>query len=492
MITLDKDKKYTQANLQQIITDKDYFYIQSEPVVNFENFDVSTEKDGVFCFSGIKDKEQIPSIFFFEVGKWKLLDAIMYLKNMAANVTKDSINHASAEEVERVFDENRTFIICEASIKEDVDKEKLAKAAKLESVDPDLLPVSFKLVHANQNKNKDIFDAKDLELAKNTPKLKPLNWQHVEPIIGVMYDSDYIEASEKEDAHLLVDSVVYKYRYPEYANEIIDRHNNDTLRFSMEVWFKEAECSVCGHTASKQDDYCEHLKNRYIPGSTSARILRGIVFGGAGVVDNPADVQAESVSLGENHSKEDIMPKNTEGKIVFDTQAELDSFIKEKIDEVSKAEEKDEMIENLNTEITNLKTELENVSKELETEKANIVKLTEEKEVIEKEFASFKENLEKEKTLEARIVELVDAGVVIPESTKEKFHESVKEMSEEAYTMYKELLVASIKEKANNTEEENDTPPVDVPNSSNASNNKPFSTLRTILDKTGASVNTSN
>lgn len=496
-IKLDENK-YTKEAILEIKSNpeyqKDYFSIEVSSLDGIEKFDAKVSEEGIYSFSN-SSKNQTPSIYFFEKSKWKVLDAMLHVQNIApVTLTNQDISFASKEEVDEVFDEHRTFLVCKAQINDNVDKGKLAKAAKLEDVDPDLLPVSFKLVHANQNKNKDAFDKADLSVAKDTPKLKPLNWQHAEPIIGVMYDSEFVEASSEEDAHLLVDSVVYKYRYPEYANEIVDRYNEDNLYFSMEVWFTEAECSVCHHVASKKEDYCEHLKSRTMPGSTASRILRGIVFGGAGVVDNPADTQAKSVSLGNNNSKEEnVMPKNNEGNIVFDSQAELDALIQSKVDEAIKAGEKDEKIETLEAEIANLKEEMEKVSKELEAEKANTAKLQEEKAAVEADFATFKEDLEKENAAKARINELTEAGVVIPETNAEKIFKSVKEMTEEAYTMYKDMLVASIaaskaEEESNaesNEAEESNTAQVDVPNGSQASNNQPFQSLRKILDKTG-------
>ena len=225
-------------------------------------------------------------------------------------------------------------IICKAEICDpsSIDKEKLA-AAGIEEIDKDLMPVKFKLVHANTNKNKDTFTKEELASAEKTPKHKPIDWQHTDRIIGVMLDSSYNEGAYDEasgdileDDYLEIDGVIYKYKFPAYAAEMTKRHEEDDLLFSMEVWFEEAECSVCGGRFASSADYCEHLQGRMMEGSTASRILRGLTFGGAGVVDNPADEDAASVTLGSEdkeeieNKEEDNMPNKNESQVVFESE----------------------------------------------------------------------------------------------------------------------------------------------------------------------------
>ena len=62
-----------------------------------------------------------------------------------------------------------------------------------------------------------------------------------------------------------------------------------SVPFSYEVYFSEAECSVCGgkfYDHANESDYCIHLKGRMIPGSTTFRILRKIEPVGEAVILN--------------------------------------------------------------------------------------------------------------------------------------------------------------------------------------------------------------
>ena len=388
-------------------------------------------------------------------------------------------------------------ILCRAEICDTIDKEKLA-AAGIEDVDADLMPVKFKLVHANTNKNKDTFTEAELQSAEKTPTHKPIDWQHTDRIIGVMVGSEYKEGATDEasgetveDPYLEIDGVIYKYKFPAYAAEMKQRHDDGELLFSMEVWFEEAECSVCGESFANSADYCEHLKGRMLEGSTANRILKGLTFGGAGVVDRPADEEAESVSLGaenkeEDKSKEDEdMPKANEGQIVFDSDKELAEYVKVEVDKALDKVKSEADYKTLEAELTEANTKISDLEKTLEEKDAEIAKAEEKINSVQAEFDKFKEELEKDKQVEARVSELIEAGIKFPEDEekKEKIVASLRNMSDEEYAQYKELIVMTAEAKKEEAKEKDeDKPEVDVPNPSIAS--EKFSTLKTILDKT--------
>ena len=69
----------------------------------------------------------------------------------------------------------------------------------------------------------------------------------------------------------------------------------------METWFKTAQCSECEEHFEDVSTYCAHLNGRFTQGQSVTRWLRGITFGGAGIVERPADIDATSISVAETN-----------------------------------------------------------------------------------------------------------------------------------------------------------------------------------------------
>lgn len=173
-----------------------------------------------------------------------------------------------------------------------------AAEAIAKKITKDLMYIKFELLHANVNRNKDNFLPEELKVAYNTIVNKPINWEHrPSENIGHIYNSEYIPYEESAEAStvdiktdkIVCEGVIYKYKIPARAKEIQERHQKKDLFFSMETYFDEAECSVCGQRFDHEGAYCTHLSNRFNGGSNTSRILRGLLFGGAGCVENPAD-----------------------------------------------------------------------------------------------------------------------------------------------------------------------------------------------------------
>ena len=394
-------------------------------------------------------------------------------------------------------------IVCEAEICDPttIDKDKLA-AAGIKDIDADLMPVKFKLVHANTNKNKDTFTKEDLKASELTPKYKPIDWQHTDRLIGVMLDSSYNEGSfeeasgeSTEDDYLEIDGVIYKYKFPAYATEMTQRHEEGNLLFSMEVWFEEAECSVCGGKYAQSSDYCEHLKGRMLEGSTASRVLRGLTFGGAGVVEKPADEDASSVSLGEKNKnikpeEDEDMPKKNEGQIVFDSENELNDYIQAEVTKALDKVKDEEGYKALKKDLETATEKIVTLEKVIEDKDKEVGEANTKVSDSEKEFADFKEELEKDKKTDERVSDLIEAGINLPEEDekKEKIVASIRKMSDEEYTQYKEMILTSIASSKTEAEEETEETSTeaeaatDVPNPSNA--DEEVSALRAILNKT--------
>lgn len=177
----------------------------------------------------------------------------------------------------------------------------------------DLMYVKFELMHANINRNKDQFTPEELKSNFKTAIAKPINWEHTNEIIGHIYESEFIpfdgatasEIDTKTDK-VICHGVVYKYRFPARASEIVARHDKSNLFFSMETYFDKVQCSQCEETFTPDGVYCEHLKNRFQSTSVAARKLLGINICGAGCVKNPAD-DARGLSIASQYNKIDIV-----------------------------------------------------------------------------------------------------------------------------------------------------------------------------------------
>lgn len=90
-----------------------------------------------------------------------------------------------------------------------------------------------------------------------------------------------------------------------------------SVPFSYEVYFSEAECSVCGgkfYNHSDESDYCVHLKGRMNPESTAFRILREIEPVGEAVVlggERPAYRDSKSfIAASDEQIKEALQQLN--------------------------------------------------------------------------------------------------------------------------------------------------------------------------------------
>jgi len=181
-----------------------------------------------------------------------------------------------------------------------------ALASKKVGADDDLMYLKLRYVHEGANENFDEFIGAELSERYTSAIYKPLDWSHdSKQIIGTIYDSELVPANETENGRLGVDiyTVIYKRLFPAYAEEIAKRFAKGTLYVSMETWFEEAECSECHGKFSHSSLYCSHLRQRYSTANSYTRILHGITFGGAGIVEVPGDKDAKALTLASDLKK---------------------------------------------------------------------------------------------------------------------------------------------------------------------------------------------
>lgn len=323
---------------------------------------------------------------------------------------------------------------------------------------PDVMPVMFKMVHANKNSNMDQFTEDELEKALPTVCDKGLNWEHGDEFIGhikkaylVKTDgkeiksvtaskdgvkeelpSNFMKAEEGEPSYILSIGLVWKHRkgLRAKAEEMERRSKEGKLTWSMETFFNKYECSTCNQVFGANDKECDHLKNRFSNGT--GRILRDLMFVGAGVVTDPADKDACNMAIGADKKEEKTMSFKT-----FETEDELKKFV-------------DESSANLKASLASLETFLASSLKDVEALKAeaeSLKKTLTEKDALaktlESELASIR-LLEKKRIGEARLAELVSAGFVVADETKEVFAKEFSEKTDEVWNLYKKSILASI------------------------------------------------
>jgi hypothetical protein len=187
--------------------------------------------------------------------------------------------------------ENRLELVSQATIFEPSNEE-IATAG---FQNQDLMFVKFELCHTGSNKNTDGFISDEMSTSHKTSVNKPINWEHTNENIGVIYDSEFSEAAS--EGVIVVKAAIWKHKHPERARVIANRFADGDLYFSMETYFQKAKCSVCDDEFESSDDYCDHLNGRMQAGGSVTRWLLGLNFVGAGCVKNPADAKARGLAV---------------------------------------------------------------------------------------------------------------------------------------------------------------------------------------------------
>lgn len=181
---------------------------------------------------------------------------------------------------------------------------------------PDLALVVAILVSTGWNLNDDIFLPDEVWRARKTPIHKPMNDNHDETqILGHIVDSrvldkdgDEIELSDDEsppkEFDIEVAGVLYR-AFPKLSgriNDIIKKSESGEMFVSMEAWFPDFDYGVIdqatGQTkiierTEKTAFLTKHLRiyngTGQYQGYKIGRVLKNIIFGAQGFVDEPAN-----------------------------------------------------------------------------------------------------------------------------------------------------------------------------------------------------------
>jgi hypothetical protein len=235
--------------------------------------------------------------------------------------------------------EEKKRVYLEADIKVQKETESLRKAAASvidlpsdKEKQPDLLYFSAIFVSSGENLNHAYFLPSELISAEHTIVNKALDVEHKEDeIIGHLYDrefmddsgnkvsldelasSDEVDSSSKK-IHIAVAGIIYKSRFPNIAQEVAD----GKWKVSMEAYFTDYDVKIGDLIISK--DEAESLglakiesklgslakvlkKGKEIAEGHVTRVLKGILFSGCGIVENPANPPSIILETAKNKDK---------------------------------------------------------------------------------------------------------------------------------------------------------------------------------------------
>lgn len=208
--------------------------------------------------------------------------------------------------------------------------------------DKDLYYTQSILVSTDWNRNDDIFDAKEVWAAKDTPEHKPTNIEHQEnqivghivanwPITpeGVIIDKDTPVDNLPNKYQVLTASVIYTgFTDPELksrAADLIEQIENGTKYVSMECFFNGFDYGLQDLSTGEFKVLPREEATAYLTKHLRAyggageygnhkvgRVLRNITFSGKGFVDRPANPESIIFQKEEFKFLED--QKNTENE----------------------------------------------------------------------------------------------------------------------------------------------------------------------------------
>ena len=369
--------------------------------------------------------------------------------------------------------------------------QKMKEMKSLASLDDkDLYYVQSILVTSSWNKNDDIFDAKEIWAARNTPSHKPTNLEHDEHNIighitenwpmtedGILIDNNTPTDNLPEKYHILTGSVIYTgFSDPalrDRSYKLISEIESGEKYVSMECYFKGFDYGLLDKTSgeyrilSRGEDTAHLTKYLRAYGGLGehenykiGRVLREITFSGKGFVNRPANPESviftkdnmKNLESSQSHEIINLEKKTISETIgVFSNQANLKETNMSEETEVTTTEtevvamndcaEAQASVTSLQEKTTELETQLAEAKATiaaLETAQTEAANIKAELEAASEVIAAYKKKEEemakKEKKMK-RMAALVDNGIEsdVAEATVEKF-DSLDDSSFEAMT----------------------------------------------------------
>ncbi len=295
----------------------------------------------------------------------------------------------------------------------------------------DLYNLESVLVSTGWNKNDDVFDKKELWLARETPEDKPFNFMHNEKdIIGHITGNRVVDKSGKEilfqddlpeDFDILTTAVIYKewsdLEQRSRMSKIISEIEEGKWFVSMECLFPAFDYAMISPDGNKSilerneasAFLTKHLRayggegkyNNYRVG----RMLRNLSFSGKGLVSNPANPESLILSNESFSESKSIILTTSSIKESYDMSNELEnqvSILKQELSEAKVANEalKEKVIAEQKAEF---ESQISNLETSLAEKQEEIAKANEQAEELKSSIESLNESLaQKEESLAAK------------------------------------------------------------------------------------------
>jgi hypothetical protein len=350
---------------------------------------------------------------------------------------------------------------------------------------PDLALLVSVLVSTGWNLNDDVFLSEELITAKDTPIHKPIDYQHdPKVILGHIIKSRLVDKTGKEldisgetpaNFDIEVAGVLYK-SMPVIDNlikDIMEKANSGQMFVSMECFFNDFSYSfkdARGESRIVARDENTSFLTKYLrvyggsgeyKGYKVGRVLKNIVFGGQGLVENPANPDsviriAASKTVSEKDTKIELkggvetmeieeMKKQLDEALAAITSkdAQIEHLLKEmeSFKELNKQEAEKAIVafetkakeqNQINTDLTTKLTVALETIKTLETEKVTMAKELETVKAKAVEFGKELLEIKKREKATERFAKLSQLKA-IEEKDKEATLKELAELSDETF-----------------------------------------------------------
>lgn len=324
--------------------------------------------------------------------------------------------------------------------------------------DPDLYYVQSILVSSSWNRNDDIFDRKEIWMARKTPEDKPTNLEHDEnTIIGHIVSNWTIDDNGQilpEDIdpeilpdkfHIVTGSVIYKSystaELRERASKLIAEIEQGTKYVSMECYFNGFDYGLIDKNNGEYKVLSRNNDTAYLTKYLRAyggqgehdnykigRVLRNITFSGKGFVDKPANPDS-IIFQKEIITKSSIKNEHLTNLGVSDINPTINADMEKKI-----------MSENIEKEVASINQKLDTVSAtcvdQIEKARSLASELQQSNQELEAAMKDKEEMLKKEKTKSEELQSAFEKTL----SEKElEFQEAAKKWKEEKALMEEDM-----------------------------------------------------
>jgi len=189
----------------------------------------------------------------------------------------------------------------------------------------DLMKIISVLVSTGINRNDDVFLPEEILPVRNTGAHKPLNVEHdPKQIVGHMLrtyaalkDGSIVPPNSFPDTNefdIIAESVLYKFLFPDLAEEVKHKAKANQLFVSIEAWFTAYDFLVGTKIVKRNKETSQLLDGKLksnggdgtFENQRVGRVLRNIIIGGIGLVKTPAN--SESIIKSVSNLQSEFVP----------------------------------------------------------------------------------------------------------------------------------------------------------------------------------------